>query len=98
MIISTRTEKDGHKDVKQNWKQKTYGERVRNSKFLLNEFEPIDYQSKASRYRKGLTYFENRATTNKKQYTLKHGKEEDTSRKKAHNPTKKNRERNKEKT
>ena len=29
-------------------------------------FEPIDYQSKASRYRKGLTYLKNRVTTNQK--------------------------------
>ena len=37
-----------------------------------------DYQSKASRYRKGLTYRKSRASTNQKQYIHKN-QEEDTS-------------------
>ena len=37
-----------------------------------------DFQAKASRYRKGLTYLKNRATTNQKQ-TLHSQKEKDTS-------------------
>ena len=36
--------------------------------FYFNDvFEPNDYQAKASRYRKGLTYLKNRATANQNQ-------------------------------
>ena len=44
------------------------GRKVRKSRLLFfffnNVFELYDYQAKASRYRKGLIYLKNRATTN----------------------------------
>ena len=45
-----------------------WGGRARKSTpFVKNMFDLCDYQAKASRHRKGLTYLKNRATTNKKQ-------------------------------
>ena len=45
-----------------------WGRKVRKPRlFLIICFSLHDYQAKASRYRKGLTYLKNRATTNQNQ-------------------------------
>ena len=46
-----------------------YERKVRKSRLFFSRrcLSPCDYQAKASRYRKGLTYLKNKATTKQKQ-------------------------------
>ena len=55
------------KMFKKDIKIKRWGRRVRNSTFFRLCLSLDDYQVKANRYRKGLTYLKNRETTNQNQ-------------------------------
>ena len=60
-------QKDKHEDVKKEVKNhKMWRRRLRKSRFFFFRMflSLYNYQSQANRYRKGLTYLKNRATTN----------------------------------
>ena len=63
-------QKDKHEDVKKGLQNcRMWGRKVRKSRqsFPRMCLSLYDYQAKASRYRKGLTYLKHRATTNQNQ-------------------------------